>query len=76
VSKKELAAHLAGSVMRRVDLHCYPGTQEWVASQGPYVEALGQYWGKQWVGKSEDDVVADVSAAGSRRCWSPSTSSQ
>ena len=33
--------------MRRVDLHCYPGTQEWVASQGPYVEALGQYWGKE-----------------------------
>jgi hypothetical protein len=50
--------------MRRIDLHCYPGTQEWIASQGPYVEALGQYWGKEWVGKSEDDVVADVSAAG------------
>jgi len=50
--------------MRRVDLHCYPGTREWIASQGPYVEALGQYWGKEWVGKPEDDVVADVSAAG------------
>jgi predicted TIM-barrel fold metal-dependent hydrolase len=50
--------------MRRIDLHCYPGTREWIASQGPYVEALGQYWGKEWVGKSEDDVVADVSAAG------------
>jgi predicted TIM-barrel fold metal-dependent hydrolase len=50
--------------MRRVDLHCYPGTREWIASQGPYVEALGQYWGKEWVGKSEPDVVADVSAAG------------
>jgi hypothetical protein len=35
-----------------------------IASQEPYVEALGQYWGKEWVGKSEDDVVADVSAAG------------
>src|SRR6185437_14011554 len=52
-----------GSVMRRVDLPCYPGTREWNASQGLYVEALGQYWGNEWVGKSEDDVVADVSAA-------------
>ena len=50
--------------MRRVDLHCYPGTQEWITSQGPYVEALGTYWGKEWVPKSEADVVADVQAAG------------
>src|SRR5437016_1048370 len=50
--------------MRRIDLHCYPGTQEWISSQGPYVEALGKYWGKEWVGKSEEDVVADVKAAG------------
>src|SRR5216683_2189578 len=26
--------------MRRIDLHCYPGTEEWVKSQGPYVDAL------------------------------------
>ena len=50
--------------MRRLDLHCYPGTPEWIASQGPYVEALGKYWGKEWTGKSEEDVVADVKAAG------------
>src|SRR5580700_5285968 len=50
--------------MRRVDLHCYPGTDVWIASQGPYVSALGQYWGKAWVAKAEDDVVADVTAAG------------
>jgi uncharacterized protein len=50
--------------MRRVDLHCYPGTDVWIASQGPYAEALGQYWGKAWVGKSEDEVVAEVTAAG------------
>ncbi len=50
--------------MRRIDLHCYPGTQEWISSQGPYVEALGTYWGKEWVAKSEEDVVADVKAAG------------
>ena len=50
--------------MRRIDLHCYPGTQEWITSQGPYVEALGKYWGKEWTAKSEEDVVADVKAAG------------
>jgi uncharacterized protein len=27
-------------------------------------EALGQYWGKPWVAKAEDDVVADITAAG------------
>ncbi|MDR3032626.1 MAG: amidohydrolase family protein [Kitasatospora sp.] len=50
--------------MRRVDLHCYPGTDVWIASQGPYVEALGKYWGKEWAAKSEDEVVSDVRASG------------
>jgi len=50
--------------MRRIDLHCYSGTQEWITSQGHYVEALGKYWGKEWAAKSEEDVVADVKAAG------------
>ncbi len=50
--------------MRRIDLHCYPGTQEWVDSQGPYAEALGKYWNKPWVGRSEEEVVADIRAAG------------
>lgn len=50
--------------MRRIDLHCYPGTDVWIASQGPYVEALGEYWGKEWVPKSEDEVVTDVTAHG------------
>ena len=40
--------------MRRVDLHAYPGTAEWIASQGRYVEPLGRYWKKQWVAKTED----------------------
>src|SRR6202040_1015085 len=31
--------------MRRVDLHCYPGTDVWIASQGPYAEALGRHPG-------------------------------
>ena len=26
--------------MRIIDLHCYPGTAEWIRCQGPYVEAL------------------------------------
>lgn len=50
--------------MRRIDLHCYPGTQEWVDSQGPFAEALAIYWKKPWVGRPEADVVADIRAAG------------
>jgi predicted TIM-barrel fold metal-dependent hydrolase len=48
--------------MRRIDLHAYPGTAEWIASQGPYVEPLGRYWKKQWQAKTEDEVVADFDA--------------
>lgn len=50
--------------MRRIDLHCYPGTDEWVRSQGPYADALAKYWNKPWVGRPEADVVADINAAG------------
>lgn len=50
--------------MRRIDLHCYPGTEAWVRSQGPYAEALARYWHKPWVGRPEDDVVADIRGAG------------
>ena len=50
--------------MRRIDLHCYPGTEEWVSSQGPYAEALAKYWKKPWVGRAEADVVADITTAG------------
>jgi predicted TIM-barrel fold metal-dependent hydrolase len=50
--------------VRRIDLHCYPGTPEWVASQGPFAEALAKYWNKPWVGRPEDEVVADVRDAG------------
>jgi len=45
--------------MRRVDLHAYPGTAEWIASQGPYAEPLGRYWNKRWTAKPEEQVVAD-----------------
>jgi predicted TIM-barrel fold metal-dependent hydrolase len=50
--------------MRRIDLHCYPGTQEWVDSQGPFADALAQYWGKPWTGRPEEDVVDDIREAG------------
>lgn len=45
--------------MRRVDLHAYPGTAEWIASQGPYVEPLSRYWKREWRARSEEEVVAD-----------------
>lgn len=50
--------------MRRVDLHAYPGTEQWIASQGPYVEPLGRYWNRQWTAKSEEEVAADFVAHG------------
>jgi uncharacterized protein len=50
--------------MRRIDLHCYPGTDEWVRSQGPYADALAQYWNKPWVGRPEAEVVEGIRAAG------------
>ncbi len=50
--------------MRTIDLHCYPGTPEWVASQGPFVEALAAYWKRDWVGKTEAEVTADFRRAG------------
>lgn len=43
--------------MRRIDLHAYPGTKEWIDSQGPFVEALGKYWGRAWAPAQEVDVV-------------------
>lgn len=50
--------------MRRIDLHAYPGTAEWIASQGPYVEPLGRYWKREWTAKTEEDVVANFRAYG------------
>jgi predicted TIM-barrel fold metal-dependent hydrolase len=50
--------------MRRIDLHCYPGTDVWIKSQGPFADALAKYWAKPWVGQEETDVVAEVSGAG------------
>jgi uncharacterized protein len=50
--------------MRIVDLHCYTNTAPWIAAQGPYVEALAQYWGREWKAKEEDEVIAEFKAAG------------
>ncbi len=50
--------------MRRIDLHCYPGTDVWIRSQGPYVAALEKYWSKPWVPRSEEAVVAEIREAG------------
>ena len=54
--------------MRIIDLHCYPGTQTWIDAQGPYVEALATYWKRNWVAKSEDEVVAEFTRAGVDAC--------
>ena len=53
---------------RIIDLHCYPGTKEWIACQGPYVEALAKYWKREWVGKSEDEVLQEFTDAGVDAC--------
>ena len=50
--------------MRIIDLHCYPGTKEWIACQGPYVEALAKYWHREWKAKTEEEVVKDFTDAG------------
>lgn len=50
--------------MRRIDLHCYPGTAEWIASQQPFPKALAEYWSKPWEPRGEDEVVADLKAHG------------
>src|SRR5471030_74878 len=50
--------------MRRIDLHCYPGTREWITSQGMFVDALAEYWKKEWVAKEESEVIGEFEAAG------------
>jgi predicted TIM-barrel fold metal-dependent hydrolase len=50
--------------MRIIDLHCYPNTQEWIACQQPYVDALARYWNRSWSAKTEAEVLQDFTAAG------------
>ena len=54
--------------MRIIDLHCYPGTRDWIACQGPYVEALAKYWKREWVGKAEPEVIKEFTDAGVDAC--------
>lgn len=50
--------------MRIIDLHCYPNTQPWIDCQGPYVEALAEYWNRHWKAKEEDEVIQEFTDAG------------
>jgi predicted TIM-barrel fold metal-dependent hydrolase len=50
--------------VRIIDVHCYPNTKEWIACQQPYVDALAKYWKRDWVAKTESDVVKDFADAG------------
>ena len=50
--------------MRIIDLHCYPSTQEWIDCQGPYVEALAKYWKRDWVAKTENEVIGALVVSG------------
>jgi hypothetical protein len=43
--------------LRIIDLHCYPNTEPWIKSQGPYVEALAKYWDRAWGGKTEKGLA-------------------
>jgi uncharacterized protein len=50
--------------MRIIDLHCYPNTQPWIDCQGPYVDALAEYWDRHWTAKQEDEVIEEFTGAG------------
>src|SRR5690242_9440790 len=50
--------------VRIIDLHCYPNTEPWIRSQGPYVEALAKYWNRAWTAKTEQEVINEFTAAG------------
>ena len=50
--------------MRIIDLHCYPNTEPWIKSQGPYVEALAKYWNRAWTWKNEAEVIEEFKQAG------------
>ena len=67
----------SGKLMRKIDLHSYPGTQEWIACQGPYVEALAAYWNRDVEGQSRSRRRLPSSRRrASKPCWSRWTSRQ
>jgi hypothetical protein len=57
--EKHVSRKGANKTVRTIDLHCYPNTEPWIKSQGPYVEALAKYWNRAWTAKSEAEVIAD-----------------
>jgi predicted TIM-barrel fold metal-dependent hydrolase len=54
--------------MRIIDLHCYPGTDEWIDCQGVYAKELARYWKREWVGKPEAEVMQEFADAGVDAC--------
>src|SRR3954465_8524272 len=54
--------------MRIIDLHCYPGTKEWIQCQGVYVEELARYWKRERAAQPEDDVTKEFPPAGVEAC--------
>lgn len=54
--------------MRIIDLHCYPNTQPWIDCQGPYVEALANYWKREWRALEEKDVAQEFRDGGVDAC--------
>src|SRR5205809_223999 len=49
--------------MRIIDLHCYPGTRESIACQGPYVESLAKYWNRRGAAWDEEQVIKEFTDA-------------
>jgi predicted TIM-barrel fold metal-dependent hydrolase len=50
--------------MRHIDLHCHPNTEPWYTANGPYIEALREYWGRPWEPKEPAEVADEVRSAG------------
>ncbi|MDA8292662.1 MAG: amidohydrolase family protein [Actinomycetota bacterium] len=51
--------------MRIIDLHCYPGTEEWFqASIAPYAEALTEYWGRPFVPRTAEELLGELESTG------------
>ena len=63
-SEAAFASPAIDSILRIIDLHCYPNTKEWIACQQPYVDALAKYWNRGWSAKTEEQVVQDFTDAG------------
>ena len=54
--------------MRIIDLHCYPGTEDWIACQGPMSRRSRSTGNASWIGKPEDEVIGEFTDAGVEAC--------